>query len=163
MKTKSPTKIIKQIVSEAFEAYLEAREKEEIPRIVDFKGSWVDPDEKHIEDQLKLASCLFDITYEDLLSKLKAAKAIKLTNELWAKLENTLSYHVKTVEEAQKIADEYGYHYNDAMFGYMNSREATLPVIVYKEGQNPYVVSGEPELLFASAFKIEPKVLIINL
>ena len=141
----------------------EKKEKQEIPRVVNFKGEWIIPDEKHIEDQLRLASCLFDVSYDFLVKKLKTTRPVTLTDKIWAKLDNTLSYHVTTPEKAQSVSDEYGYHYNDAMFGYMNDREVTLPVMVYKKGQNPYVVSGETELLFASAFKLKPKVLMILL
>lgn len=157
MKKDNLQKIITETVTSAFEA------REEIPRSVNFKGEWIKPDEKHIEDQIRLAACLYDTTYEDLISKLRSSKEITLTDAIWVDLQNTLSWHVATPEKAQEVADEYGYHYNDAMFGYMNDRKVTLPVVIYKKGTNPYLVSGETELLFASAFKVKPKVIVISL
>ena len=153
--------LIQKIITETVVAALET--KEEIPRTVDFKGEWVKPDEKHIEAEIKLAACLFDSTYDDIISKLRISKPVTLTDEIWSKLDNTLSWGVTTPEKAQEIADEYGYHYNDAMFGYTKNREVTLPVIIYAKKMKPYMISGETELLFASAFKIKPKVLVIIL
>lgn len=152
------SKIIKESVNHAF-----LEDKQEIPRSVNFKGKWIKPDEKHIEDQIRLAACIFDSSEDEIISQLRSAKPVVLSNKIWQKLDNTLSWHVSTPEKAQEVADEYGYHYNDAMFGYMNDREVVLPVIVYSKGAPPTVLSGETELLFASAFKIQPKVIVIIL
>lgn len=156
-------KLIQQIIKEAIISVLDEKSKDDIPDIVHFKGQWVKPDEKHIEDQLKLASCLYHISYRDLIKKLEKAKEEILTNDVWSDLDNTLSFQVKTVEKAKELADEYGHHYNDVLFGYVNDRSVTLPVIIMKNAMKPYVVSGETELLFASAFKIKPKVLFVKL
>ena len=150
-------KIILETISDAL------LEFDEIPDSIDFTGEWIDPDQKHIEDQVRLAACLFDTTYEELVQKINSSKSVELTDKVWAKLDNTLSYNVNKVEKAKEIADEYGYHYNDAMFGYVNNREMSRPIIVYKKGQAPFVVSGEPELLFASAFKVKPQVIMVLL
>lgn len=157
---------IKSIVKEAVELAFKdesSKKRDDIPRVVNFTGQWVVPDEKHIEDELKLAACLFNSNYKLIINKMKKTTPKFLSDDLWKELDNTLSWNVTTLEKAQEIADEYGYHYNDSLFGFKNNRDMNLPVIVIKKDLKPYLVSGETELLFAGAFKIKPKVLIINL
>lgn len=158
----SNKEIIKNLVKETF---LELKNNKDfkIPTVVHFKGAWVIPEEKHIEDQISLAACLFNVTSEKIVKSLRNPTTRKLTDKIWSQLKNTLSYNIKTVDEAKNIADEYGHHYNKAMFGYMNNRDMTMPVIIIKKGTNPYLVSGETEMLFARAFQVLPKVIVINL
>jgi hypothetical protein len=142
----------------------EKRDKNEIPLQVNFKGSWVRPDRKHIQDQTELAACLNDLDYKVLVSKINKASPMELDNHTWAELSNTNSFGVGTADQAKDIADQYGYHYNDAMYGYMNDREITMPVILdIDNGSQFYMVSGEPELLFARAFKVAPQVLVVKI
>jgi hypothetical protein len=140
------------------------RDEREIPVAVNFTGDWKRPDQKHIQDQVELAACLNKMDYKSLVSKIFRAKPEYLDDSTWAKLDNTNSFRVGNVDLAKDLADRYGYHYNDALFGYMNNRDMTMPVILnVNNGEEYYTVSGEPELLFARAFKVEPKVLMIKI
>lgn len=140
------------------------REERDIPVAVNFTGDWKRPDQKHIQDQVELAACLNNMDYKSLVSKIFKAKPEYLDDSTWAKLDNTNSFRVGNVDLAKELADQYGYHYNDALFGYMNNRDMTMPVILnVNNGEEYYTVSGEPELLFARAFKVEPKVLMVKI
>jgi len=142
----------------------EKRDKDDVPLQVNFKGTWVRPDRKHIQDQTELAACLNGLDYKVLVSKINKAPTIELDDHAWAELGNTNSFNAGTAEQAKDLADQYGYHYNDAMYGYMNDREITMPVILdIGNGSEFYMVSGEPELLFARAFKVVPQVLVVKI
>jgi len=142
----------------------EKRDRGDIPLTLNFKGQWVRPEKKHILDQVELAACLNNLDYNKLFSEINQTSPSELDKHTWANLENTNSFRAGNVDLAKELADQYGYHYNDALFGYMNDRDITMPVILdINDGEEFYAVSGEPELLFARAFKVTPQVLIMKI
>lgn len=156
--------MLKSIIYENSGGHRSHKHADPIPKkFVDFKGHWVAPDEKHIKDQLQLAACLFSINYDDLVDELLHSSMEHLTDKIWSAAKNTESMKAHSEDDAKQIADEYGYHYNDALIGYTEDREVTTPVILIKGSEDPWVISGEPELLFAKAYGITPKVIMIHL
>lgn len=126
--------------------------------LVVFHGDWVYPDPKHIKDQLRLAACKFNISFDELVEKINSTDPEPLSNNVWHSLDNSVSWGTVDEDDAKAKADEYGFHYNDAYYGFTEDGEVTLPIII----NNSYLVSGEVELMFAKAFKLKPKVIMIN-
>ena len=139
------------------------KKKEEKHTRVNFGGSYKVVDEKHISNQLQLASCLFGVKTDKLVELLKKTKPEVLSEKMWSELQNSKSYGIVDEDEAEKVADEYGYHYNDALIAFTNDRDISYPVIVQRGSEKPHLISGEPELLFARAFGIRIEALVIKI
>lgn len=127
--------------------------------LVMFHGDWISPNPKHIKDQINLAACKFNSSSDEIISKIESANPTHLPFSVWKSLDNSVSWSIVDEDDAKTKADEFGYHYNDALYGFTEDGEVNLPVIV----NGNYLLSGEVELMFAKAYKIKPKVIAINL
>jgi hypothetical protein len=145
------------------ENILEEREdEEEIPKSIDYKGEWIKPNLKHYITEISLAACYFDVSPNEIRSKLKITKPVELSENIWKSLENSNSSSVNSVERAKEITDEHGKHYNQVLYSYLKNRPVHMAGIAAPKSGKPYLIFGEVELMFAHAFHIRPIVLIIN-
>ena len=113
---------------------------------------------KRTIDDLKL-----DIKPEELLNKFDNAHAIKLTTNVWSKLENT-DYDVKTKKDVKVKLKEYGRDENnyEKILDEFSNSHCYEPLIINFDNRY-YLVAGNTRLMVAKVNNITPFAKVVEL
>jgi hypothetical protein len=88
---------------------------------------------------------------------------IILSDDIWSKLENTDSYNITSIEDAVKLANQYGKKWKSTLSAIKNSEVLDPPMILNYDKDRYYLVGGNTRLMFYKALGIEPKVLLATI
>ena len=105
----------------------------------------------------------FNIPLEDLKYAFIAGRMIILSDDIWAKLENTDSYNITSIEDAVKLANQYGKKWKSTLSAIKNSEVLDPPMILNYDKTKYYLVGGNTRLMFYKALGITPKVLLATI
>ena len=105
----------------------------------------------------------FNIPLEDLKYAFIAGRMIILSDDIWAKLENTDSYNITSIEDAVKLANQYGKKWKSTLSAIKNSEVLDPPIILNYDKTKYYLVGGNTRLMFYKALGITPKVLLATI
>ena len=105
----------------------------------------------------------FNIPLEDLKYAFVAGQMVILSDDIWAKLENTDSYNITSIEDAVKLANQYGKKWKSTLSAIKNSEVLDPPMILNYDKTKYYLVGGNTRLMFYKALGITPKVLLATI
>ena len=105
----------------------------------------------------------FNIPLEDLKYAFVTGQMIILSDDIWSKLENTDSYNITSIEDAVKLANQYGKKWKSTLSAIKNSEVLDPPMILNYDKDRYYLVGGNTRLMFYKALGIEPKVLLATI
>jgi hypothetical protein len=105
----------------------------------------------------------FNIPLEDLKYAFVAGRMVILSDDIWAKLENTDSYNITSIEDAVKLANQYGKKWKSTLSAIKNSEVLDPPMILNYDKSRYYLVGGNTRLMFYKALDITPKVLLATI
>jgi len=105
----------------------------------------------------------FNIPLEDLKYAFIAGRMIILSDDIWSKLENTDSYDITSIEDAVKLANQYGKKWKSTLSAIKNSEVLDPPMVLNYDKTRYYLVGGNTRLMFYKALGITPKVLLATM
>lgn len=115
------------------------------------------------QNELEFERYKFKIDLRTLKSIFKETYCLTpLTYDIWGKLENTDSYKVKSLEEAEKIAKTHGKDFESIIQEIEANKSSPAPIIIKWENNAYELISGNTRLMIANAIKIIPEVLILE-
>ena len=115
------------------------------------------------ENEIERTAQEFNIPLEDLKYAFTAGSMVILSDDIWAKLENTDSYNITSIEDAVKLANQYGKKWKSTLSAIKNSEVLDPPMILNYDKDRYYLVGGNTRLMFYKALDIEPKVLLATI
>jgi hypothetical protein len=113
--------------------------------------------------EIERTAQVFNIPLEDLKYAFIAGEMIILSDDIWSKLENTDSYNITSIEDAVKLANQYGKKWKSTLSAIKNSEVLDPPMILNYDKDRYYLVGGNTRLMFYKALGIEPKVLLATI
>jgi hypothetical protein len=124
--------------------------------------NWIKPDIESEMEEFQRTAKERGLDVEDMLKKAAKGWTQKMPNEMWSVLENTDSYTIGSMEDAEKLAAEYGKDLasiNDAI-----SKGQTLPSPIVLIGNGlPYLIAGNTRLMVSKALGVTPEVFFFDL
>jgi hypothetical protein len=105
----------------------------------------------------------FNIPLEDLKYAFIAGRMIILSDDIWSKLENTDSYDITSIEDAVKLANQYGKKWKSTLSAIKNSEVLDPPMVLNYDKSRYYLVGGNTRLMFYKVLGITPKVLLATI
>ena len=105
----------------------------------------------------------FNIPLEDLKYAFTAGSMVILSDDIWAKLENTDSYDIKSLKDAIRLAKKYGKTWEPTLAAIKAGKTIDPPMILNYDKSKYYLVGGNTRLMFYKALDITPKVLLATI
>ena len=105
----------------------------------------------------------FNIPLEDLKYAFTAGSMVILSDDIWAKLENTDSYDIKSLKDAIRLAKKYGKTWEPTLAAIKAGKTIDPPMILNYDKSRYYLVGGNTRLMFYKALGITPKVLLATI
>ena len=115
------------------------------------------------ENEVERTAQTFNIPLEDLKYAFITGGMIILSDDIWSRLENTDSYNINSIEDAVKLANQYGKKWKSTLSAIKNSEVLDPPMILNYDKDHYYLVGGNTRLMFYKALDIEPKVLLATI
>ena len=112
------------------------------------------------ESEIESTGEEFNVPLEDLKFAFIAGKMVILSEDIWAKLENSDSWEVKTIDDAIKLADKYNKNWRPIYEAIKADKDIDPPMVLNYADTHYYLVSGNTRLMFYKALGITPKVLM---
>ena len=112
------------------------------------------------ENEIERTGEEFNVPLEDLKFAFIAGKMVILSEDIWAKLENSDSWEVKTIDDAIKLAEEYNKNWRPTYEAIKAGKDIDPPMVLNYADTHYYLVSGNTRLMFYKALGITPKVLM---
>ena len=124
---------------------------------------WVPPLLPNERGELERTALALGVSLFALLRAWPHATLVELDPLTWERLENTDSCGPLTVEEATRLARVYGRDIAQVLAGLTTGADLPAPVVLFREGEPPYLVGGNTRLMASRALGHTPKVLAIRL
>ncbi|HEY4508311.1 MAG TPA: hypothetical protein VJJ55_01495 [Candidatus Paceibacterota bacterium] len=137
---------------------------------------WIHPDLSHEKGEIErvieefLGRDLNEKAVQEIVAELESAPIVELSDELWAKLENTDSWKIEPgdIEEVRAITQKYNQELSpenkrsleNTLEGFRQGREMQVPVIVRDKNGTLHLLNGNTRLMIARALKIRPHVIV---
>jgi hypothetical protein len=83
-----------------------------------------------------------------------------LSDDIWSKLENSDSYEINSLDDAIKLATEYGKDYKPTLDAIKADKTINPPMVLNYDKDKYYLVGGNTRLMFYKALGKTPKVLM---
>ena len=115
------------------------------------------------ESEIERTAQEFNIPLEDLKYAFTAGGMVILSDDIWAKLENTDSYDVKSLKDAIRLAKKYGKTWEPTLAAIKAGKTIDPPMILNYDKSKYYLVGGNTRLMFYKALGITPKVLLATI
>jgi cytidyltransferase-like protein len=115
------------------------------------------------ETEVERTAQEFNIPLEDLKYAFIAGGMIILSDDIWAKLENTDSYDVKSLKDAIRLAKKYGKDWESTLAAIKSGEIMDPPMVLNYDKTKYYLTSGNTRLMFYKALGITPKVLLATI
>ncbi|KKW13002.1 MAG: hypothetical protein UY48_C0006G0055 [Candidatus Gottesmanbacteria bacterium GW2011_GWB1_49_7] len=125
------------------------------------KTKWVKPSISEEIEELERTAEEEGIALEVLLQACETAKLVTLTDDVWSQLDNSWSWETETIELAIEYADEIGRDTTRILRGVGGTLPA--PMVLFREGHNPYLIGGNTRLSVFRALNATPKVLAVHI
>jgi cytidyltransferase-like protein len=113
------------------------------------------------ETEIERTAQDFNIPIPDVRYAFQAGSMAVLSDDIWSKLENSDSYDVNSLEDAIKLAKEYGKNWKPTLDAIKNDDAVVSPPMVLNYNKDKYyLVAGNTRLMFYKALGKIPKVLM---
>lgn len=117
------------------------------------------------EDEIERTANEFNIPIPDIRLAFINGNMVVLSDDIWSKLENSDSWKIESLEDAVRLAKEYGKDWKPTLAAIKTEKNIDPPLVLnYGEGKY-YLVGGNTRLMFYKALGITPNVLmgVLNL
>jgi hypothetical protein len=111
------------------------------------------------ENEIERTAQEFNIPLEDLKYAFTAGSMVILSDDIWAKLENTDSYDVKSLKDAIRLAKKYGKTWEPTLAAIKAGKTIDPPMILNYDKSKYYLVGGEVVLSLYRALGSIPTVI----
>ena len=113
------------------------------------------------ESEIERTAQDFNIPIPDVRYAFTAGSMVVLSDDIWSKLENSDSYEVNSLEDAIKLAKEYGKDWKPTLDAIKDDDAVvTPPMVLNYDKDKYYLVGGNTRLMFYKALGKIPKVLM---
>ena len=113
------------------------------------------------ETEIERTAQEFNIPIPDVRYAFQAGSMVVLSDDIWSKLENSDSYEVNSLEDAIKLAKEYGKDWKPTLDAIKDDDAVvTPPMVLNYDKDKYYLVGGNTRLMFYKALGKIPKVLL---
>jgi cytidyltransferase-like protein len=112
------------------------------------------------ESEIERTAEHFNIPVPDVRYAFTAGNMVVLSDDIWSKLENTDSYEVNSLEDAIKLAKEYGKDWKSTLDAIKADKTINPPMVLSYDKDKYYLVGGNTRLMFYKALGKIPKVLM---
>ena len=113
------------------------------------------------ETEIERTAQEFNIPIPDVRYAFQAGSMVVLSDDIWSKLENSDSYEVNSLEDAIKLAKEYGKDWKPTLDAIKDDDAVvTPPMVLNYDKDKYYLVGGNTRLMFYKALGKIPKVLM---
>ena len=113
------------------------------------------------ESEIERTAQDFNIPIPDVRYAFTAGSMVVLSDDIWSKLENSDSYEVNSLDDAIKLAKEYGKNWKPTLDAIKNDDAVVSPPMVLNYDKDKYyLVGGNTRLMFYKALGKIPKVLM---
>ena len=113
------------------------------------------------ETEIERTAQEFNIPIPDVRYAFQAGSMVVLSDDIWSKLENSDSYEVNSLEDAIKLAKEYGKDWKPTLDAIKDDDAVvTPPMVLNYDRDKYYLVGGNTRLMFYKALGKIPKVLL---
>jgi cytidyltransferase-like protein len=113
------------------------------------------------EGEIERTAQDLNIPIPDVRYAFTAGSMVVLSDDIWSKLENSDSYEVNSLDDAIKLAKEYGKNWKPTLDAIKDGDAVVSPPMVLNYGQDKYhLVAGNTRLMFYKALGKIPKVLM---
>jgi cytidyltransferase-like protein len=113
------------------------------------------------ESEIERTAQDLNIPIPDVRYSFQAGSMVVLSDDIWSKLENSDSYEVNSLEDAIKLAKEYGKNWKPTLDAIKNDDAVVSPPMVLNYDKDKYyLVGGNTRLMFYKALGKIPKVLM---
>jgi len=127
------------------------------------KPNWVKPELSDEIGELERVSSEEGLNLELLKSSFASADPVALTEEDWYRLENTDSYDVKSLTQANGLANINDRDISSILKGLKSDSPMKMPVILERSDGSITLVGGNTRLMASRASGITPTVLWISI
>lgn len=124
---------------------------------------WVPPLLHDEQSELERTAHALGVNLSALQQAWSNATLVVLDDDTWSRLENTDSCGPLTVEEATRLAHNYGRDIAQVLAGLTTGADLPAPVVLFRKTAQPYLVGGNTRLMASRALGHTPKVLAILL
>jgi len=115
------------------------------------------------ESEIERTAEVFNIPLEDLKYAFTAGSMVILSDDIWSKLENSDSYNVTSLDDAIKLAKQYGKNWKSILTAIKDGTIMDPPMILNYDKTKYYLVGGNTRLMFYKALGVTPKVLMATI
>jgi len=113
------------------------------------------------ETEIERTAQDFNIPIPDVRYAFQAGSMVVLSDDIWSKLENSDSYSVNSLDDAIKLAKEYGKNWKPTLDAIKDDDAVvTPPMVLNYDKDKYYLVGGNTRLMFYKALGKIPKVLM---
>ena len=112
------------------------------------------------ESEIERTAEQFNIPLEDLKYAFTAGNMVVLSDDIWSKLENSDSYDVTSLDDAIKLAKQYGKNWKPTLTAIKDGTVMDPPMVLNYDKTHYYLVGGNTRLMFYKALGVTPKVLM---
>jgi cytidyltransferase-like protein len=112
------------------------------------------------ESEIERTAEHFNIPIPDVRYAFTAGNMVVLSDDIWSKLENSDSYEVNSLDDAIKLATEYGKDYKPTLDAIKADKTINPPMVLNYDKDKYYLVGGNTRLMFYKALGKTPKVLM---
>ena len=113
------------------------------------------------ETEIERTAEEFNIPIPDVRYAFQAGSMVVLSDDIWSKLENSDSYEVNSLDDAIKLAKEYGKNWKPTLDAIKDDDAVvTPPMVLNYDKDKYYLVGGNTRLMFYKALGKIPKVLM---
>jgi len=112
------------------------------------------------ESEIERTAEHFNIPIPDVRYAFTAGSMAVLSDNIWSKLENSDSYEVNSLDDAIKLATEYGKDYKPTLDAIKADKTINPPMVLNYDKDKYYLVGGNTRLMFYKALGKTPKVLM---
>ena len=102
----------------------------------------------------------FNVPIPDVEYAFVAGNMVVLSDDIWSKLENSDSYDINSLEDAIKLAKEYGKNWKPTLDAVKSNKDINPPLVLNYDKDKYHLVGGNTRLMFAKALGKIPKVLM---
>ena len=102
-------------------------------------------------------------TLSDIMKKAGYVYLDDLSSEWWSKLENTDSWRIESMEEAELLASLRDEDLQLTMNLIASGKSVPAPIILFNFDVNPHLVTGNAQLMIAKAMGVPASAFFINM
>jgi hypothetical protein len=120
---------------------------------------WTKPHLAEEMEELESAANKLNLDIFDLKKAWDSGKLRRLKTKDWKDLENSDSWEISSVEEATKLAKRYDRDLDSILL----ADRLPAPIILFKSGDKPYLISGNTRLMVCRVLGYSPMIFAIKL